>query len=135
VVLRGCTRSLNQTVQAQIESAMDRVIAGVCQAYGATYELDYRHGYPVTVNTETETRLAQAVTSELVGEKNVNPNAAPTMGSEDFGFMLQEKPGAYIFIGNGDSAGVHNPHYEFNDEALTLGAKYWAHLAETALAG
>jgi len=133
VVLKGCTRSLNSTVQAQIESAMERVIAGVCQAFGATHTLDYVHGYPVTVNTETQTRIAQAVTCELVGEKSVDPDIRPTMGSEDFGFMLQQRPGAYIMIGNGDSAGVHNPHYEFNDELLVLGAKYWAHLAQTLL--
>jgi hippurate hydrolase len=133
VVLRGAARSLNAEVQKKIESSMDRVIAGVCQAYGASYTLDYKHGYPLTVNTEAETRITQTVTSELVGEENVNPDARPTMGSEDFGFMLQKKPGAYIFIGNGDSAGVHNPHYEFNDDLNVLGAKYWSHLAETIL--
>lgn len=132
-VISGCTRSLNKEVQAQIESTMDRIIDGVCKAYGATYTLDYQHGYPTTVNTAQEVAVAHAVTSELVGEKNVNPDLEPTMGSEDFGFMLEEKPGAYIVIGNGDSAGVHNPNYEFNDDALTLGAKYWARLAETQL--
>jgi hippurate hydrolase len=71
---------------------------------------------------------------ELVGEACVNDAIPPTMGSEDFGFMLERKPGAYIVIGNGDSAGVHNPHYEFDDRILTLGAKYWAHLVETQLA-
>lgn len=135
VVLKGCVRSLNSAVQAQIESAMERTLAGVCQTFGATHALDYVHGYPVTVNTEAETRITQAVAAELVGEKNVDPNIQPTMGSEDFGFMLQQKPGAYIVIGNGDSAGVHNPHYEFNDELLTLGAKYWVHLAQTLLPG
>ncbi len=132
-VIRGCVRSLNKEIQAQVESTMARVIDGVCKAYGATAVLDYRHGYPVTVNTAKEVAVSQAVTSELVGEKNVDPDLTPTMGSEDFGFMLQEKPGAYIMMGNGDSAGVHNPNYEFNDDALILGSKYWSLLAETQL--
>ena len=133
VTLRGCARSLVSEVQAQIESAMERVIAGVCQAYGARHALDYHHGYPVTVNSVRETDVARSVTAALVGEKNVDPQIPPTMGSEDFGFMLQERPGSYIVLGNGDSHGLHNPHYEFNDAALTLGAKYWAHLVETQL--
>jgi len=132
-VIRGCVRSLNQAIQAQVESTMHRVVENVCSAYGAKGVLDYRHGYPVTVNTAQEVAVSQAVTSELVGEKNVDPDMIPTMGSEDFGFMLQEKPGAYIMMGNGDTAGVHNPNYEFNDEALTLGSKYWSLLAETQL--
>ena len=134
IVLRGCTRSLKAEVRAQLQEAIERVVAGVCRANGATFKFNFMRGYPVTVNHARETAIAQQVTSQLVGEQNVNPDIVPTMGAEDFSYMLQKRPGSYIFAGNGDSAGVHNPHYEFNDELLTLGAKYWALLVETQLA-
>ncbi|HEY5596589.1 MAG TPA: M20 aminoacylase family protein [Candidatus Bipolaricaulota bacterium] len=134
IVLRGCTRSLKAEVRAQLEEAIARVVDGVCRANGATFKFNFMRGYPVTVNHARETAIAQQVTSQLVGEQNVNPEVAPTMGAEDFSYMLEKRPGSYIFAGNGDSAGVHNPHYEFNDELLTLGAKYWALLVETQLA-
>ena len=98
----------------------------------------YEYGYPPLVNDETQTQWAAQIASDIVGADNVNPNYEPTMGGEDFAFMLQKKPGAYIFIGNGSGAGdcfLHNPHYDFNDAGPAarrqlLGAAGGAHLAE-----
>ena len=93
-------------------------------------------GYPVTINTEHETAIAANVATEVVGKKSVHLKPVPSMGSEDFAFMLQEKPGCYIWIGNGPSAGsclLHNPNYDFNDEILSIGAAYWVKLVETVL--
>ena len=99
--------------------------------------VNIRPNYPVLVNTSAETDLAVQVATKLVGPQNVNPNAPPVMGSEDFAFMLQERPGCYLFIGNGEGKGgcmIHNPGYDFNDDVLPLGASYWVRLAETFLA-
>ncbi|NOQ63332.1 MAG: M20/M25/M40 family metallo-hydrolase, partial [Methyloprofundus sp.] len=93
-------------------------------------------GYPVTSNTDAETAIAIAVAQELVGVENVNLQPVPSMGSEDFSFMLQEKPGCYVWLGNGSSAGdclLHNPHYDFNDKILPVGASYWVKLVERIL--
>ncbi len=136
VTLGGCTRSLRTETQKFIEETMERIIAGVCDAHGVTYAFRYTHGYPATVNSEEETANAAAAAKLVAGEDNVATDIAPIMGSEDFAFMLQEKPGSYILIGNGDGEGscmVHNPGYDFNDEALPLGATYWSKLAETLL--
>ena len=86
------------------------------------------------VNHAAQTDIAARVASEVAGEGNVNANAPPMMGAEDFAFMLEEKPGAFIFIGNGNSAGLHHPAYNFNDEAIVYGTSYWIRLVETQLA-
>ena len=115
---------------------MERIIAGVCDAHGATYAFRYTHGYPTTVNSEEETANAAVAARYVAGEDNVLTDIAPIMGSEDFAFMLQKNPGSYILIGNGDGEGscmVHNPGYDFNDNILTLGARYWSRLVETQL--
>ncbi len=137
VVLRGTTRAFRAEVQDAIEPAIRRVAAGVCAAFGASFALDYQRRYPPTVNTEAETERAAAVAAEVVGEANVIRDPAPCMGSEDFAFLLREKPGCYIWLGNGDGedgSPLHNPGYDFNDEILPIGASYWARLAETLLA-
>jgi hippurate hydrolase len=101
---------------------------------GASVAVRYERRYPATVNSEAETRVAAAAAAAVVGEPNVDTALLPTMGSEDFAFMLREKPGCYIFIGNGEeAAGLHNPHYDFNDEILPIGASYWATLVERVL--
>ncbi len=111
------------------------VIEGTAQLYGATAKITYTNGYPVVVNHERETAFAADVAREIAGKERVDTALPPVMGAEDFAFMLNERPGAFIFVGNGDSAGLHHPAYDFNDEAIPLGTSYWVWLAETALAG
>jgi amidohydrolase len=136
VSISGCTRCFSKRVQEKLEAQMKQVATEICRAYGATCEFKYERRYPPTVNSEIEAHLAGSVATELVGADSVNLNPKPAMGSEDFAYMLQEKPGAYIWIGNGDGEGscmVHNPSYEFNDEILPIGATWWVKLAETSL--
>ncbi len=136
VVLRGTTRSFRPEVQDLIERRIAEICEGVATTYGCTVKHWYERRYPPTVNSAPEAAFAQAVLEDLVGPDNVKTNETPTMGAEDFAFMLQAKPGCYIWIGNGAGAGgcmLHNPGYDFNDEILTLGASYWVKLAERCL--
>jgi metal-dependent amidase/aminoacylase/carboxypeptidase family protein len=98
--------------------------------------LRYERRYPATINTSEETRHALAAATALVGADNVDTDPMPSMGSEDFAFMLQAKPGCYVWLGGGRGPGtpnLHNPHYDFNDDALAVGASYWVTLAEAQL--
>jgi metal-dependent amidase/aminoacylase/carboxypeptidase family protein len=100
-------------------------------------QLRYERRYPPTINSAAETEIAAAAAASLVGENNVKRDMLPSMATEDFACFLEKKPGAYIWIGNGDAASaamLHNPHYDFNDAVLPLGASYWVRLAETVLA-
>ena len=114
---------------------MRAIVEGTAQAYGAKATLTYRRDYPVTRNHERQTAFAASVAAEVAGADRVNVDAAPLMGAEDFSYMLEARPGAFIFVGNGDSAGLHNPAYDFNDEAIPVGSSYWARLVETAMPG
>ncbi len=137
VVLRGTTRAFELTVRDAIEPAIRRVAEGAAAALGATVAVRYERRYPPTVNSAAETETAARVAAELVGAENVRRDLLPSMGAEDFAWFLEKKPGAYIWIGNGDAdtgAMLHNPHYDFNDEILPLGASYWVRLAERVLA-
>ncbi len=139
-VIRGTTRSFNGEVQDQIEADMTRIAEGICASQGARVTIDYQRRYPALVNSGRESEVAAAAAAAVIGEAKVTRNAEPIMGSEDFAFMLNAKPGCYVLLGNAgtDGAGgvpVHNPRYDFNDEALVIGASYWARLAETALSG
>lgn len=135
VVLRGTTRSFKPAVQDAIEAGIRRIAEGTAASLGATVKVQYWRCYPPTINSEAETELAAGVAAEVAGAKNVKRDIMPSMGAEDFSFMLQAKPGCYMLIGNGEkSAGLHNPHYDFNDEVLPLGASYWARLVERVLA-
>ncbi|MCH8184161.1 MAG: amidohydrolase [Proteobacteria bacterium] len=134
--LRGGVRTLREDTRQAMEAAMERIVSGICEAHGARYDFTYTRGYPPTVNAEEETANAAAAAADVVGKENVQTDIAPVMGSEDFSYMLEKKPGSYIFIGNGDGEGscmVHNPGYDFNDEVLTIGARYWSRLVETQL--
>ncbi len=136
MVLRGTARSFRPEVQDAIEAGILRVARGVADAMGAKVELRYDRRYPATVNSAAEVETSVAAAGEVAGAGHVERNAPPTMGSEDFAFMLNVKPGAYIFIGNGtgeNSAALHNSHYDFNDAILPLGASYWARLVARAL--
>jgi metal-dependent amidase/aminoacylase/carboxypeptidase family protein len=137
VVLRGTVRTLDAAIQNKVESMMGQICAGIAQTHGAKIELDYRRGYPGVVNTATETAAAVAAAASLVGDEQVNTDIKPAMGSEDFAFMLQKRPGAYIGIGAGEGENdppVHNPYYDFNDAILPLGAAYWVALVKQQLA-
>jgi hippurate hydrolase len=137
VVLRGTTRSFKPEVQDLIERRMQEIAEGISAAFGARMTWRYERRYPSTVNSAEETELAAAAMAEIVGEANVERDPTPSMGAEDFAFMLQKKPGAYVWIGNGEGDGgcqLHNPHYDFNDEIRPLGASYWARLVERVLA-
>lgn len=134
--LRGGVRTLREDTRQTMEAAMERIVSGICDAHGARYDFTYTRGYPPTVNAEEETANAAAAAADVVGKDNVQTDIAPVMGSEDFAYMLEKKPGSYIFIGNGTGEGscmVHNPGYDFNDEILTVGARYWSRLVETQL--
>ena len=137
-VLRGTVRTFKKEVQDMIEARIERVARNVAAGFGAEVtKWRYERRYPATVNSEAETEKAARAAAALVGEANVNRNPTPAMGSEDFAWMLLAKPGAYIWIGNGDGEGscmVHNPGYDFNDEILPLGASYWVTLVEQQLA-
>lgn len=133
VVIRGCTRWFRKRVQEQLQAAMQTVAASTAAAFGGEARLVYTPGYPPTVNSPMEVQLAAGVAEELVGEEAVDRNTRPTMGAEDFAFMLERKPGAYMLIGGGPGPMVHHPRYDFNDEILLLGARYWSRLAEREL--
>jgi amidohydrolase len=133
--LRGTARALSPKVRDLLQKRVREVVEGTARAYGAKAELTYTTGYPVLVNEERKTAFAAAVAREVAGKDKVNAECAPLMGAEDFAFMLQERPGAFIYVGNGNSAQLHNPAYDFNDEAIPAGTSYWVRLAETALAG
>jgi amidohydrolase len=133
--MRGTARALTKEVGELLRKRVNEVVDGVAKIYGARARISYHNGYPVTVNHERETAFAASVAREIAGKDKVDADAPPLMGAEDFSFMLQERPGAFIFVGNGDSAGLHHPAYDFNDEVIPLGTSYWVRLAETALAG
>ncbi len=136
VSIKGCTRCFSPRTQLKLESTMSQIASDICRAYGASCEFVYERRYPPTVNSESEAQFAGQVAVDLVGEDRVNLNPKSAMGSEDFAFMLQEKAGAYIWIGNGDGEGscaVHNPGYDFNDDVLPIGASWWVNMAERTL--
>jgi amidohydrolase len=135
VTLRGTARSLSPQVQDVLESRLRAVVEGTAIAHGVKANVTYRRDYPMTVNHERETQFAAAVAAEVSGRDSVDADMPPLMGGEDFSFMLQARPGAFIFMGNGDSAGLHHPAYDFNDEAIPVGASYWVRLVETAMPG
>ena len=134
-VLRGTARSLTPQVRELLHKRIGEVVEGTARIYGASAKVSYTSGYPVVVNHERETAFAADVAREIVGKDKVDTNVPPVMGAEDFSFMLAERPGAFIFMGNGESAGLHHPAYNFNDDAIPVGTSYWVRLAETALAG
>ena len=140
VVLRGTFRCFKQTTQKLIANRIRQIVEAIAQGFDLTAKITINPenpGYPVTHNSDAETAIAVQVAQDLVGIDKVDLKPVPSMGSEDFSFMLQEKPGCYVWLGNGSSDGgclLHNPHYDFNDEILTVGASYWVKLVERVLA-
>ena len=143
-VLKLSVRSLDRDVRATLLRRIEELIDAQARSFNLTWTMECVTGYPVLVNTAAETDFARQVAVELVGADNVVPQAAPLSGSEDFAFMLEQVPGSYLLIGNGDNSGephngghgacmVHNPGYDFNDANLPIGAAYWALLTERFL--
>ena len=132
--LTGTARSLTPQVRDLLERRLHEIVEGTARLYGAKAKLTYKRDYPVTRNHERQTAFAASVAAEIAGSARVDANAPPMMGAEDFSFMLQARPGAFIFVGNGATAGLHHPAYNFNDEAIPVGASYWVRLVEKALA-
>jgi hippurate hydrolase len=118
-------------VRDRCETRIRAIVDNVCAAFGAKAHVEYNRGYPVTVNDPEKTEF-MVKAAEQVGAK-VDTGVLPLMGAEDFSYMLEQRPGAYIFIGNGDTAGVHHPAYDFNDEAAPYGASLWARIVETGM--
>ena len=120
VQLKGTVRSLSEDVRVLLERRLRQVVEGTAAAHGAKAKFTYRRNYPVLVNHEQQTHFAAAVAAEIAGQNQVDTDLPPMMGAEDFSFMLNERPGAFIWIGNGDSAGLHHPSYNFNDDAIPV---------------
>ena len=132
VELRGTVRTLKAEVRDLMEKRIREVASGVAQITGARIDVRFQRGYPVTVNHAGQTETAIRIAREIAGDDNVH-DTPPMMGAEDFAYMLEARPGAFIFVGNGDSAGLHHPAYNFNDDAIAYGASYWVRLVETTL--
>jgi amidohydrolase len=138
--ISGSARAFSYEVLDMFEKRLGELAHNICAAHGAECNFEFRRNYPPTINSAAEAEFARTVMVSLVGEENVQPQI-PTLGAEDFGFMLQEKPGAYCFIGNGDgnhrarghglgACVLHNASYDFNDEIIPMGSSYWVRLSE-----
>ena len=131
--LRGTVRSLRPEVRDLLGKRVPEVVEATARAYGATAKVTLRRGYPVLRNHERETAFAASIAGQIAGPEHVDTAMAPVMGGEDFSYMLEARPGAFIFVGNGNTAGLHHPAYDFNDEVIPVGTSYWVRLVETAL--
>ena len=131
--LTGTARSLQPHIRDLLEKRIVEVTKATAAMFGAEADVVYKRDYPVTRNHEREAQFAASVAAAVAGPDNVNTAAPPVMGGEDFSFMLEARPGAFIFMGNGDSAGLHHPAYNFNDDAIPYGVSYWVRLVETAM--
>jgi hippurate hydrolase len=132
-IIMGTVRTLNEDTRDLAENRIRQIVEGLASAHGAGWSIDYERKCPVTSNHDSETDHAIGVASSIVGTANVDANVEPTMAGEDFAFMLKRRPGAFIFIGNGDTAALHNPNYDFDDEAIAYGISYWVKLTEQRL--
>ena len=131
VKLKGTVRTMDPKVQDFVQTRISEIVAGTAMALGAKAEVNYQRGYPVTINAEENTEHAVAVAKAVSGQ--VDDNTAPLMGAEDFSFMLNARPGAYIFLGNGDTAMVHHPAYNFDDNAIPFGSSWYAGMVEARM--
>ena len=133
VHMRGTLRAFDEAVRVAAKQRVIDISQRCAAVFDATAQVDFRDGYPPTVNHEEQTQFCVQVAQELVGEKCVNADAVPTMGAEDFSYMLNARPGTFVFLGNGDTAGLHHPKYDFNDEAISYGCQYWLQLVASAM--
>ena len=135
-VVRGTIRAFKPEVQALVETALRRICAGIDSTFGVRSQVSFEQRYPPTINSVAESALCRDVGALVFGTENVRRNELPSMGAEDFAFMLQKKPGCYVWLGNGPGTGgcsLHNPHYDFNDAIIPFGVTYWVRLAESFL--
>ncbi|MEM9318712.1 MAG: M20 aminoacylase family protein [Pseudomonadota bacterium] len=130
VKLAGTVRTLNEDVRDLAEGRIREVLDASARAYGCTADLEYERGYPVTVNHDKNAEIAREIAEAVAGAEKVHFGRPPVMGAEDFSYMLLERPGAFINVGNGDTARVHNPAYNFNDDAIPFGTSFFAELVE-----
>jgi len=130
VRMRGTLRAFDEEVRIASKQRVIEIAEQTALVYGATSEVVYRDGYPPTVNHAKQTEFVVEVARGIVGEDHVDNDRSPMMGAEDFSFMLNERPGAFMFIGNGDSANLHHPEYDFNDDAIRFGCQYWINLVD-----
>ena len=133
VQLRGTVRTMDEDIRELAEKRIKAICEHTAAAYGATTSINYHKGYPVMVNAPEQTKFAAEVAAGIVGAENVTTETPAIMGGEDFAFMLEERPGAYILVGNGDTAMVHHPKYDFNDDAIPSGSSFWVQLIEKAM--
>lgn len=131
--VKGTTRALKPEVRDLLEARVKAVVENVCKTFGATARIDYERGYPVTVNDPEETEYLASIARLVAGDGAVATDTPPLMGGEDFSYMLEKRPGAYIFMGNGDTPSCHHPAYDFDDEGIPYGVSLWAKLVETAM--
>lgn len=129
---QATVRTFDKSVQAMVMQRMQEITDGIAAGYGVTATLDYDVGYPPTINDAEKTAFAVSVAGDVAGAAGVRDDMTPEMGAEDFAYMLEKRPGAYLFVGNGDSAGLHNPHFDFADETAVSGASFFARVVETA---
>jgi metal-dependent amidase/aminoacylase/carboxypeptidase family protein len=130
-------RTFDPEIRTLIERRIREICKGMETMHGVNIDLDYENGYPPTINHDKEAAEAIEIARELVGENMINEDIPPVMGGEDFSYMLEARPGAFLWIGGGktdNDPGLHHPEYDFNDDVLTLGSSYWAKLVETRLA-
>ena len=130
--LNGTIRTFEKAVQSLVKKRMEEIVKGHAQSFGVEADLRYEEGYPPTINDTKKSAFAIKVAEEIVGEENVSIAQGVEMGAEDFSYMLNERPGAYLFLGIGKAAGLHNSNYDFNDSASPYGASFFARLVETA---
>jgi len=133
ITLTGTVRTLDEGIRDLVEKRLRKAVAGIADAFDAKAELKYVRSYPVTVNNAAKLENAVRAAAEVVGAANVKTDLPPTMGGEDFAFMLEAVPGAFIFAGNGPSANLHHPQYDFNDELIPFGCSYWTTLVRQLL--
>ena len=133
VEIRGTVRTLTPETRDMAQVNVLRIVENTALAYGATVKIVYERGYPVTKNHAEQTAFAADIARQIVGDDMVNDKAEPVMGGEDFSYMLESRPGAFMFVGNGDTANLHHPDYDFNDDLIPFGCSYWAKLVETAM--
>ncbi|UXN06049.1 M20 aminoacylase family protein [Bartonella sp. HY761] len=133
VELELTIRAFSAEDRALLAERICALVEAQASSFGARANINYEYGYPVLINDDQQTEFATTVAQNLWGDDKVTAKGNPVTPSEDFAFMLEKRPGTYIFLGNGDSAGLHNPHYVFNDRLLEIGATYWGELVETYL--
>ena len=130
--VNGTVRTFDKDVQAMVVRRIEEIMNGQATSFGVTAELEYKYGYPPTINAPANAEFAALVAKEVVGDASVEENVTPVMGAEDFSYMLEARPGAYVFLGQGDSPICHHPQYNFNDEISPIGASFFARLVERA---